>query len=593
MFIKKIDLISPPITLYFNGRKSHVSIYSGILSIIYCLIVLGFMILYIIYFIRKNSPKAYFFTRHIEDAGAFPLNSTQMFNFIQLTDPDDNYKAPMDFEAFRIIGFEDVYADEYMNNISLIKERNHWVYGYCNNNSDTKGISHLITQEYYEQSACIRKYFDAKKQKYFNTEEEGFRWPVLLKGCSNPNRTYYGIIIQRCDMADDFLKQQGPNCKSSAEIDKVITEVSLDFQIIDHIADMLNYKIPFTTFFKSITSGILDNYFIVQNLNFNPAAMVTHDGLFLEHEDIKNSYFLIQNEKMTLIEQELRNKSQSTNGCLIGIYFWMQNILQYYERHYDKVQDVLSQIGGIKSIVLTIISTLNLLIHNFIVILDTEEITLNLEHENYKNRSGLNRQPIIYKVANTVMLPPKRPNEIGNQSSKVQLKKSVNNHEEIFSDENTDEEHKEELKDIDMKKNNLFNNKKNQDGNDNPKSLIITFANRMGNQNNIKDKKNRCTYGQHKDTYPKISIDENTFVKDKKIKRKPIEKEYLNCCKYLGYLICCKRKAKKFFYYENFRTKLISEENIINNHMNLCKLLKICNFKKQLSLSENADKLKV
>ena len=356
---------------------------------------------------------------------------------------------------------------------------------------------------------------------------------------------------------------------------------------------MLNYKIPFTTFFKSITSGILDNYFIIQNLNFNPATMVTHDGLFLEHEDIKNSYFLIQNEKMTLIEQELRNKSQSTNGCLIGIYFWMQNILQYYERHYDKVQDVLSQIGGIKSIVLTIISTLNLLIHKFIVILDTEEITLNLEHENYKNRSGLNRQPIIYKVANTVMLPPKRPNEIGNQSSKVQLKKSVNNHEEIFSDENTDEEHKEELKNIDIKKNNLFNNKKNQDGNDNPKSLIITFANRMGNQNNIKEKKNRGTYGQHKDTYPKISRDDNTFVKDKKIKRKPIEKDYLNCFKYLGYLICCKRKDKNFFYYENFRTKLISEENIINNHMNLCKLLKICNFKKQLSLSENADKLKV
>ena len=55
----------------------------------------------------------------------------------------------------------------------------------------------------------------------------------------------------------------------------------------------------------------------------------------------------------------------------------MQNTLQYYERHYDRIQDILSNIGGISSIVLTFVCILNLLIHNFIVILDTEELALN------------------------------------------------------------------------------------------------------------------------------------------------------------------------------------------------------------------------
>ena len=222
MFLKKCDLISPPITLYFKGENSHVSTYSGILSIIAIIIVIISAIYYILEFIHRKSPKAYFYTRYIEDAGEFPLNSTQMFHFIQVTSQENNQKIPLDFQAFRIIGFDDAYADEYMSDGEIAKIKDHWIYGNCNNNSDTKGISYLITQKYYEQSACIRKYYDATKKKYFNTEEEGFRWPVIKKGCSNPERTYYGLIMQRCDKADEFIKEQGPECKSSSEIDMQI-----------------------------------------------------------------------------------------------------------------------------------------------------------------------------------------------------------------------------------------------------------------------------------------------------------------------------------------------------------------------------------
>ena len=159
MLIKKLDWLSPPITLYFKGSSSHVSIYSGILSIITIIIVIVCTIYYILEFIHRKSPKAYFFTRYVEDAGNFPLNSTQMFHFIQVTDPQNNQKIPLDFQAFRIIGFDDVYADGYMNDGEIAKTKNHWIYGNCNNNSDTKGISYLITHKYFEQSACIRKYY--------------------------------------------------------------------------------------------------------------------------------------------------------------------------------------------------------------------------------------------------------------------------------------------------------------------------------------------------------------------------------------------------------------------------------------------------
>ena len=80
MFLKKFDWISPPITLYFKGENSHVSIYSGILSIIAYVIVVAATIYYALEFINRESPKAYFFTRYIEDAGVFPVNSSQMFH---------------------------------------------------------------------------------------------------------------------------------------------------------------------------------------------------------------------------------------------------------------------------------------------------------------------------------------------------------------------------------------------------------------------------------------------------------------------------------------------------------------------------------
>ena len=107
MFLKKFDMISPPITLYFKGSDSHVSIYSGILTIVSYLILIAAAVYYILEFINRKSPKAYFFTRYIEDADNFPLNATQMFHFIQITNPENNKKIPLDFQAFRIIGFDD------------------------------------------------------------------------------------------------------------------------------------------------------------------------------------------------------------------------------------------------------------------------------------------------------------------------------------------------------------------------------------------------------------------------------------------------------------------------------------------------------
>ena len=606
MFLKKFDWISPPITLYFKGENSHVSIYSGILSIIAYIIVVAAAIYYALEFINRESPKAYFFTRYVEDAGVFPVNSSQMFHFIQVSNPKTNKKVALDFEAFRIIGFDNAYSDDYMKDPSIVNRTNHWVYGYCNNSTDTGGISYLINQDYYEQSACIRKYYDAEKGDYFNTGDEGFRWPVILKGCSNPDRTYYGIIMQRCDKADKFLLRHG-QCKSKKDIDNVVDSISFNFQIIDHYADMLNYDMPFTKYFYEVTSAITANNFIIQHLNFNPANMLTHNGFFFDNQVREESYFFTQNEKQTVTEGDANKEGKSTNGCLIGVYFWMQNTLQYYERNYDRIQDILSDIGGISSIVLTIASIINLLIHNFIVILDTEYLALNTEQENYVNQRDISRKPSIFRKTNNIMYPPRRPYQVRKTPYGNDLQPPSSNYQRLMREGvdicnnnniNNDmkmypkfkEEKTEQYKNSYLNRNinnNMFNNtyQTNNEGyyqGDNiSQNSQQNFRPFSGTRNQFHNRgKYKLGFTDNRDTYSRTYKDDITTEKKEESENKPLEKQNFNWCKYLGYLISCGRNDKNITYYEDFRAKLISEENIVQYYMDIYKLLKVCNIQK-------------
>ena len=327
-FIKKFDMISPPITLYFKGEDQHSSIFSGILSIIIGLLILAATIYYFLGFINKDNPKSYFFTRYIEDAGDFPVNSSSIFNYIQFIDKKDKTKMGFDFNSLVAVGVDDLYYEEYMKDPDRISTVDHWIYGHCNYDTDIQGIESLIDHSIYNNSACIRSYYDKNKDKYFNTNENGFRWPMLEKGMSNKNSTYYGIIVQRCDRAPEYIKSKVPQCKSSSEINEYISTISLKYQIVDHYADMLNYEMPFTKYFYEITSAVTDGIYIINHLNFNPASMLTHNGFFIDNKVEEHSYFFTQNEKHT-IDQSVLEEGQTTNGCLIGIYFWMQNTLQY------------------------------------------------------------------------------------------------------------------------------------------------------------------------------------------------------------------------------------------------------------------------
>ena len=247
--IQYLDYLSPHITFYHNGFLSHTSIISAILSIFSFVLIIIIAIYFSLDLIKRQNPTSYFFNRYIEDSWTFYFNTTDCFHFISLALGVDNYiDKGVDFTMFRIIGL-DTYVSNYTEDIT---KNNHWLYGLCNNESDIEGISHLINQKFFLQSACIRKYYNAEENKYYDTSDKNFRWPEMAHGTYHPDHHYYGIFLERChEETVSLVLGEGSHCKTPEEINQVVSKPSSTHLFyIDYYVDSLNYKNPNTKFFN-------------------------------------------------------------------------------------------------------------------------------------------------------------------------------------------------------------------------------------------------------------------------------------------------------------------------------------------------------
>ena len=584
MFIKKFDFLSPPITLYFKGQNTHSSIISGILSLLACSVILGFGIYYALQFINKENPVAYFFNRYIEDAGTFPMNSSSIFSFLQMMNSKELLPKDTDFDSVRIIGLDRITIDNYMKDNDL-EHYNHWLYGNCNNDSDTEGIGYLVTQDKFTQSACIRKYYDMNKKRYYDVGDSNFIWPIIHHGMSHPDANMYGVIVEKC-RNDTLRTLSGANvCKTPEYIEEYVYSSYVRFILVDNYADVLNYKNPLTKYLFAVTNGVFSGTFTTNHLNFNPAQVITDNGIFVENIKEEVSYIYSFNEKITsnqdllitddignpILDENGKEKYKST-GIIIAFYFWMQNNLQLYQRKYQKFQDVLGDIGGLSSIILTIVSVINLLISDFIILLDTEELALNLNDKNLSS-SDLKKKPTIFRKANEIMNPPKRI--VYNRYDSQNQQKSTN----FLRGRNED---------IDYEYNNKeFQNDNNISFNNNYNDNIYNFnRNKRYRLNEIKNKKNEFeNFGYIKKVVRKKENLEPNKDNDKTegesvLSKKPNEKQNFNWFSYIKYIVLCGKNNPYISYYEEFRSKLISEENIIQNYIDVYRLLEVNKLKK-------------
>ena len=85
MFCKRLDILSPPITLYNKGLKYHSSKGSIILSIIsFILIALLTIVEFIIFIYDADRPTLSFYNKYVPESGAIGFNSSTFFHFISI-----------------------------------------------------------------------------------------------------------------------------------------------------------------------------------------------------------------------------------------------------------------------------------------------------------------------------------------------------------------------------------------------------------------------------------------------------------------------------------------------------------------------------
>jgi len=522
MFLKKFDYISPPITFYHKNYLAHTSILSGIISIfsfILILIISGYFALQIIH---RKDPSVFNFRRIIEDAGTFPVNASSFFHFISLkTQTQEFYNGGMDFRSFRIIGL-DVHHSAYLNNKNL-SNFDFWLYGYCNNESDTKGISHLIAFDFFKKSACIRKYFSSEDQKYYNTDDPKFRWPVQAHGTSSPNNKYYNMVLERCE--EDTIYQilgEGSHCRTDNETRDILsTNAALRMYLIDNYIDVLNYKSPITKFFATIENNLKEGIYPINHLNFYPSFIKTNKGLVFDKIIENSTYSYERNDVFTF--------DDATNKIYTIYCFWLGNRIDYYERTYKRLQDIISNIGGFYQFIVFSAVFLNRFYNSFIILFDIENLlnsSISNEKYNLLKKRKINNQKRIEEM-NNKNYHKSAINKINDKGiSNERLFNKILNHTNIKNK---------------VKSNNDFNN-----------SEIGSF--------NISQN---------------ITLPLKVNISKKESVIESISKNFSNFWKFILFKLSIGKKKNAFEFYHKFRVKLLSEEHLIKNHLNIYILLRL------------------
>ena len=524
MFIKRLDYLSPPVTFYHQGLLSHSSIISGIISVFSIVGIITFAVYFSLDIIYKNDPKTFSFNSFIEDAGMFPINASSLFHFISMASLSSNYENDgIDFTSFNIIGFEDYY-EAYLYNKNLTNF-NHWLYGKCNNQTDTEGISYLINYNYFERSACIRKYFSKIDQKYYNTGDPKFKWPIISNGTYNKQYGIYNIIIERCQ--NNIIKLilgEGHECLKRPEFEEIQRNFSLYGEafiyFINHYIDIKNCTNPYKKYFYEVQTFLPKNSFITNHLNFNPSTVKTHNGLIFDNIEEQSAHMFDRNDVFNMEKNEI----------FIAYAFRLKNGMYCNERIYKRIPDIISSIGGVYQFITIISIYINSLYNHYIVLFDTENLLY----------SSIHTEKRIHKKK---------------EKGQVKEKENVNNRK---------------LKKLDKEKNNT----------ENKNSLSQKIKNEKPNKNakinNNSQSSNLFVSLDKINTNIEMNHHNNNKIKDKNYeKKRTLKKRITQFFDFLLYELSCKKRNQYFKVYRDFRIKIISEEHLIRNHLNVYNLLRI------------------
>jgi hypothetical protein len=372
-----IDFLSPPITLFHLERRTHTSKVGGCLVIIFMSICAGYISYLLYYLVAHDRVTSIFFKKFEFEAGYYSFNSSSIFHFIQIFSPECG-------------GYFDKYDTKYIRAFTTYVHSNfkdsdlelydHWVFDECRKDIDDKGLEPSLFDNVvnFTNAVCIRHFYNSTQKKYYSLEEEGFFWPYLEHGIAQRNNIYLMTIVQKCTN-DSIINKLFGNCPSQREIDQYVSQYfGIYLYFTDTQVDPTNYTMPVQKYLQTISTGIGTNQTYVESyIHYSPIRVRTNEGsLFGDSHELNTFYF------------DFNRKGSANNNpkyfTITKYYHLMQNNVQIYERRYNNIFDLLSEIGGVVQFIFYLFFWVNFVYNRYIIAYDTNSLFFAVKDNEYK-----------------------------------------------------------------------------------------------------------------------------------------------------------------------------------------------------------------
>ena len=587
--INKIDFLSPPITLFHLERRTHTSKFGGCLVLLMVSLILMYAIFLFYNLIFHKKITSIFYKKFEYEAGYYSFNSSSIFHFIQIYSLEDG-------------GYFDKYDSKYIRAYTTYVNSNfsyehldlydHWVFDSCRN-IDNKNLEYYLFQniENFTNGVCIRHYYNSTEKKYYSLGEKGFFWPYLEHGISQRNNIYLTTILQTCSNESIINKILG-ECPPQKEIDNYINKYfAIYLYFTDVQVDPTNYTKPIQNYLQVITTGIgTPQNFIENYIFFSPLRIKTKLGSFFSKTNDINSFLFDYSRKSSVsnINEEFY--------IIAKYYHLMQNNVQIYERRYNNIFDIFSEIGGVVQFIFYFFYWINFGYNKFIIAYDTNALFFAIKDDEANNKDKdsdiknikskkiniKGNDNIIYNIKNNIINISKfNKKDINNNSEFLKSEKNENNKlYENSVDNNLGE--KENFESFTKNnKNNYLNPihiNKNID-----LYKIVQKKNNKHNDNNfsniaLKDNDNNNFAIMNK--FRNNSFDYDKEAKLKKEKEKEKDKgEKISNRNYINSICVSKRSIIKIIHKKQSTSEICNENNKIKRYFSFLDFLKSFFFK--------------
>ena len=389
--MKTIDFLSPPITLFHLERRTHTSKIGGILVLMMFSMYSAYISYLLFHLITHSKITLIFYKKFQFEAGYYSFNSSSIFHFIQIFSPNNG--GYFDKFETKYIRAYTTYIQTDISEINL-ELNDHWVFDSCENNIDNKGLDPYIFRniENFTNAVCIKHYYNSVEKKYFLLGDKGFKFPHLEHGLAHRNNIYLTTIVQKCNNNSKINDLFG-SCPPQEEIDNYIKKYSfLYLYFTDTQVDPTNYESPIQHYLQTITTIIGNDRTYIENfIHFSPIKLKTKQGSLFEEIYEDNSYGFDYNRKGYA-------ENNKNFFFLTKYYHLLQNNVQIYERRYDNIFDLLSEIGGVIQSIFYLFFWVNYIYNRYIIAYDTNSLFFTVKYNNEKKQNSNQNNKICKKA---------------------------------------------------------------------------------------------------------------------------------------------------------------------------------------------------